>query len=61
MRSQLALDPVVPEGGPPIAGNKGPRDSEKPLLDTRQPEGVILDPVARAWYELHYPRSAKDG
>ena len=29
------------------------RDSEKPLLDTRQPEGVIFDPVARKVYEIH--------
>lgn len=29
-------------------------DSEKPLLDTRQPEGVILDPVARRVYEITY-------
>ena len=49
VRTQLA--PVEAMEPPPPPPRK--RDSEKPLLDTRQPEGVILDPVARKWYEIH--------
>ncbi len=48
VRTQLASVEAIEPPPPPRK-----RDSEKPLLDTRQPEGVILDPVARQWYEIH--------